>query len=171
MEVFHHGQRMLRGHGSMSRPRGWSTSATGRPAASTLARVPPPHFTFRVHPERLAIARLAPRAPAPDWARGEFVSLTRTSAELSIVCAEALVPDGVLHEGGRIALGIEGTLPMSSVGILAALCGALAAAGVPVFVLSTHDTDWLLVPTQGFEAASSALRAAGHRVEGAPPTR
>jgi len=128
-------------------------------------------FLFRVHPERLAIARLAPDAPVPAWARGGFVSLTRTAAELSIVCAESLVPADVVHEGGRVALGIAGTVPMSSIGILAALCGALAGARVPVFALSTHDTDWLLVPVEHFEAASAALRAAGHRLEGACPVR
>jgi hypothetical protein len=126
-------------------------------------------LTFRVHPARLAVARLAPEAPAPAWARGGFLSLTRTAAELSIVCAETLVPAGVVHERGRIALGIEGTLAMSTIGILAALCTTLAEARVPVFALSTYDTDWLLVPVERFEAARAALRAAGHRVEGELP--
>lgn len=129
----------------------------------------PPTFTFRVHPERLAVARLAADEALPAWARGAFVSVTRTSTELSIVCAEALVPAGVVHERGRIALGIEGTIPMSSLGILAALCTALAEARVPVFALSTYDTDWLLVPVERFEAARAALRAPGHRVEGELP--
>lgn len=131
----------------------------------------PPRFTFRVHPARLAVARLAPEEPLPEWARGGFVSVTRTAAELSIVCAETLVPADVAHERGRIALGIAGTIPMSSIGILAALCGVLAEARVPVFALSTYDTDWLLVPAERFEAASAALREAGHRVEGALPAK
>ena len=93
----------------------------------------------------------------------------RTQAELSIVCAESLIPHDVVRERGRVALGIEGTIPMSSIGILAALCTALAEARVPVFALSTYDTDWLLVPVERFEAARAALRAAGHRVDGELP--
>ena len=131
----------------------------------------PGMFTFRVHPELLAIARLPADAPVPGWVRGAFVSLTRTPDELSIVCPESAVPAGVTHERGRVALGIEGVIPMSSIGILAALCGALAEARVSVFALSTHDTDWLLVALERFEAARDALRAAGHRVEGAAPRR
>ena len=70
---------------------------------------------------------------------------------------------------GRVALGIEGVLPMDAVGVLAGLCAALAAAGVPVFAISTHDTDWLLVSAERFEAARRALEGAGHAVEGELP--
>jgi hypothetical protein len=58
---------------------------------------------------------------------------------------------------------------MTSVGILAALCGALAEARVPVFVLSTYDTDWLLVSADRMPAAKAALESAGHEVSGAVP--
>ena len=46
---------------------------------------------------------------------------------------------------------------------------ALAAAGVPVFVISTHDTDWLLVSADRFAAARTALEGIGHRFTGAVP--
>jgi hypothetical protein len=129
-------------------------------------------FTFRVHGERLAIARLAREADAPAWARGEFVTLSRTPDELSIVCAQQFVPAGVRCERERIALGIEGVIEMTTIGILASLCAALAAAKVPVFVISTFDTDWLIVSAERFEGARGALQALGHRVVGElPPQR
>jgi len=123
-------------------------------------------FSFRVHPEPLAIARLEPEAALPGWLGGGFTSVTRTRTELSLVCPEAHVPAHVRQERGRIALGIVGTVPMSTLGILAALCRALAEAEVPVFALSTFDTDWLLVPRARLAAAVAALVAAGHSVEG-----
>jgi len=126
-------------------------------------------FVFRVHPERLAIARLDRGAEIPGWARGAFVNVARTPDELSIVCAQGHVPLGVLHERDKVALGIAGTIPMTTVGILAALCGALAAAQVPVFALSTYDTDWLLVSAERFGAARRALEGAGHALEGEMP--
>jgi len=128
-----------------------------------------PTFSFAVHAERLAIARLAPDSPVPAWAAGAFVTISRTAAELSIVCAQRHVPASVQHERDKIAFGIDGVVPMTSIGVLAALCGALAAASVPVFVISTYDTDWLLVTAERFEAARDALVADGHTVEGVPP--
>jgi hypothetical protein len=126
-------------------------------------------FRFLVHDERLAICRLAPDAPIPTWARGKFVNTARTPAELSIVCAQEFVPRDTQHERDKLALGIEGVIPMTSVGILAALCGALAEARVPVFVISTYDTDWLLVSADRMPAAKAALESAGHEVHGLVP--
>ncbi|MCK6447782.1 MAG: ACT domain-containing protein [Planctomycetes bacterium] len=126
-------------------------------------------FEFRVHGERLAIARLAHDANLPDWARGGLVSFTRTPDELSIVCPEAKVPAAVMHDRGKVAFGIVGTVPMTTIGVLASLCRALADARVPVFVLSTYDTDWLLVSAERFADAKAALEGAGHVVRGEAP--
>jgi hypothetical protein len=126
-------------------------------------------FRFRLHDERLAIARLPPAADVPPWARGAFVNIARTADELSIVCAQANVPPGVQHERDKVAFGIVGVVPMTTIGVLASLCGALAAAKVPVFVLSTYDTDWLLVSADRFAAARAALIASGHTFVGESP--
>ncbi len=55
-------------------------------------------FLFRIHGERLAIARLAQDAAVPAWARGGFVNVARTVDELSIVCAQVHVPADVRHD-------------------------------------------------------------------------
>lgn len=126
---------------------------------------------LHVHGERLAIARLEPEAELPGWAQGGFVTLSRTRHELSVVCAQAHVPRDVRQERERIGLGIIGVIPMTTVGLLASLCSALAAANVPVFVISTYDTDWILVTAERFEAARAALEALGHTVSGELPAR
>ena len=46
---------------------------------------------------------------------------------------------------------------------------ALADAAVPVFVISTYDTDYLLVSAPRFAAARAALQGQGHRFVGEPP--
>jgi uncharacterized protein len=50
-------------------------------------------------------------------------------------------------------------------GMLAAVVGPLAEAGVPVFVASTYHADLVLVPEHRLKDATVALRDAGHRVE------
>lgn len=126
-------------------------------------------FSFVVHPERLAICRLPADAAIPDWARGGFVTISRTAAELSIVCAQAHVPANVQQERDKVAFGIAGVVPMTTIGVLASLCGALAAVQVPVFVVSTYDTDYLLVGAAKFTAARTALAGLGHRIVGEQP--
>ena len=49
-------------------------------------------------------------------------------------------------------------------GILAGLTGALAAAGVSVFAVSTYDTDYLMVKQTALERAERALSAAGYTI-------
>jgi uncharacterized protein len=116
-------------------------------------------------PGRLAIVRLSAGAPAPGWAwSGAFASVTRTSAETSVVCPEEAVPPDVVAQRGWRCLVVEGPLAFSEVGVLAALAGPLAAAGLSIFAVSTYDTDYLLVQEGDREAALAALRGAGHHV-------
>ncbi|MBL8750821.1 MAG: ACT domain-containing protein [Planctomycetes bacterium] len=128
-----------------------------------------PTFDFLVHDERLAIARLDPHAAVPSWALGRFVTVSRTAAELSVVCAQRHVPPGVRQERDRVALGIAGVVEMTTIGVLASICRTLADAQVPVFVISTYETDWLLVRADRFGAAHGALVGAGHRIRGPLP--
>jgi hypothetical protein len=118
-----------------------------------------------------AVCRLAAEAPLPAWAAGSpdgsLVSITRTADELSIVCRQDVVPEGVRCERGWRVLRVAGTLDFTLVGVLASLLAPLAEAGVAVFVLSTFDTDYLLVKHDRLDAAVDAWRRARHGVESA----
>jgi NAD+ diphosphatase len=108
---------------------------------------------------RYALVRLPPGAPLPAWASRDaaFVALARTAGELSIVCPQEAVPAGVTARRGYAALRVEGPLDHALVGVLAELTAALADAGVPVFAVSTYDTDYLLVPEADLDRALAAL--------------
>ena len=120
--------------------------------------------SFSILPGEWAIARLAAGAPVPAWAAAPapFLSVTRTSDELSIVAPAAAVPAGVRAEGGWTVLRLQGPFAFDQTGILASFATPLAEAGIGLFALSTFDTDYVLVKTAHRSAALAALRAAGH---------
>ena len=116
-------------------------------------------------PGRLAVCRLDPGDKAPGWAAsGALVSVTRTGEELSVVCSEVAVPDGVQCEKGWRCLRIRGPLAFSEVDVLSSLIAPLAKAGIPVFVVSTYDTDNILVKEERLPAAQAILAAEGYSV-------
>jgi len=116
--------------------------------------------------EICSICRLSPDEGIPTWAAGgHFYSITRTRDELSIVCESRYVPTGSRAEPGWRVLKVEGPLDFSLTGILAALAGALANAGVSLFAVSTYDTDYLLIREEDLETGIRALRDAGYEVQ------
>jgi len=117
-------------------------------------------------PERLAVCRILAGAEVPVWAAsGAFSCVVRTPDELSVVCAENLVPadtEGVLVEGGWVALRLEGPFPFAMTGVLASFVQPLADASIPIFAISTFETDYVLVKSDNLREALTALAAAGH---------
>jgi hypothetical protein len=117
-----------------------------------------------------AVGRLEPDALIPSWATaGGLFSVTRTAEELSVICPQRAVPEGVPCERGWRCVRVAGTMPFAVVGVLAALSAPLAEAGISVFALSTFDTDYLLVKAEDLERALDVLRRRGHTILGAMP--
>jgi hypothetical protein len=91
----------------------------------------------------------------PAWAtRAWFYSVTRTPDELSVVCPEGEVPDGVKHERGWRALKLEGLFDLSLAGILVSVAEPLAEVGINIFAIATY---YLLVKEERLELAASTL--------------
>lgn len=121
-----------------------------------------------LEPWTLAVCRLDPASPLPEWAtRGAFHAVVRTPSELSIVCAAEDVPAGVRAEKGWRCFALRGPIAFEETGVLASLADPLAAAGIGIFALSTFDTDYVLVKAENAGAARKTLEAAGHGVAGA----
>ena len=95
--------------------------------------------------------------------------MTRTDDELSVVSASNDVPVGVTAEKGWRCLRVEGPLAFEMTGVLANLSAPLARAKVPIFVVSTYDTDYLLVKDLDLDRACSVLQGDGHVI--APSTQ
>lgn len=109
---------------------------------------------------RFAVCALKDAA-LPD---GEFVSLTMSGGEISLVCEEKKAPRACRKETGWRALRIKGPLGFSLIGILAEVSAILADAGVSLFAVSTFETDYVLVKNVSLPLATRSLEARGHRV-------
>ena len=129
-------------------------------------------LTLLQFPEKLAIVRLGPGAEVPRWAESSSLfSVTATATETSLVCATRSVPTKTPSIKPLTAFQVRGPLDPDAIGILASLLVPLAEAEVPVYTLSTFDTDWVLVRLVDAEKATEAWRRRGHTVTAAVPVQ
>ena len=61
---------------------------------------------------------------------------------------------------------IDGVLDFSLVGILSKITTILAESNIPVFAVSTFDTDYLLTKSEKFDIALNILKTNGYTVIG-----
>ena len=120
---------------------------------------------FRQLPGTYAIVRLAPDAEVPDWpTKGDFTSISRTTDELSIVCPTNSLPPDVHSPHRWICLKLEGPFPFELTGVLLSFIEPLSRNGVPIFAISTYDTDYVLVQEESATSALELLTAAEHQL-------
>lgn len=136
--------------------------------------MPPPSPSTALHlrllPEAFAIFQLAPGEAIPanllecvaQTDGKKFISITRTKEEVSIVCDRAVLDSEQIPPGEWKCIQVIGPMDLTMTGILAALSQPLREAGVPIFVVSTWNTDWLLVPAKSAEVAVLALEKDCH---------
>ena len=110
-----------------------------------------------------ALVRLPAGTEPPPLPGGPLAAVVRDRSALTLVAPEDAAPAGEASRGWR-ALEVEGPLDLATTGVLAALAATLRDAGVPIFVVSTYDTDVVLVPGDRLGDAVTALRDADHDV-------
>lgn len=120
---------------------------------------------LKVLPELYAISRLNSQDPIPAWADGEgFVNIARSADELSIVCRQIRVPEGIKVDRDWNCVQFVGPFAFDETGIVLSVVRPLSEAGFGVFVVSTFDGDFLLLKEDGFIAGLDVLRDAGHQI-------
>ena len=113
----------------------------------------------------LSVHRLPADAPLPACLTGEpFYALLRSRDELSVCCRSELEMVSERREDGWACLMVAGPLDFGLTGIVAGVTAPLAEAEIPVFVVSSFDTDYLLVKLDTLERACDALRQRGFHV-------
>jgi hypothetical protein len=115
--------------------------------------------TVKVSEQRYAVARCAATP-------GDAFAVVRDGREITAVVDESRLDriDAIESETGWRILTFDAVLPFDCVGFLSRVSGALASAGVGIFVISSFSTDHVLVKDGSVDRACAALTALGCEV-------
>ncbi|KIM32471.1 hypothetical protein M408DRAFT_63182 [Serendipita vermifera MAFF 305830] len=152
--------------------------------------MPPPNDTpayhLVQHPRSLFIFQLDPKTPIPatllqptgaGTTTASFKSITWTHEEISVVCEHPPRHFPELNTGSEslvlnkpedwecAAFSIRGPMELTLTGILSGLIAPLKEAGIPIFTVSTWNTDFLLIPIAQKGKTIKVLRQDGWTVE------
>ena len=120
-------------------------------------------LTLHLLSETFTINKLPQFAEIPSiLSQGDLCFIARTDEELSIVCPDYMAPNNVQQELGWRCLKVEGSLKLVEVGVLASITQPITDAGIPVFAISTFNTDYVFVLEENLVNAVQALQKAGH---------
>ena len=117
-------------------------------------------FRLEILPRELTVCKVESLA---GFGMSGLFFIGSTDAELSLVCETDRTPERTLaREDGWRAMRVAGQMEFSLTGILSRIATTLADAGVPIFAVSTYDTDYILVKREHLDRAVEALKAAGY---------
>ena len=95
----------------------------------------------------------------------EYSFIGKTDEEKSLVCITSEIPSNVIQrDDGWKALRIQGGLEFSLIGILSKIAAILADNNISIFVVSTYNTDYLLIKKENYEKAITALENADYKI-------
>lgn len=95
----------------------------------------------------------------------EYCFIGKTDEERSLVCLTENVPANVIQrEDGWKGLRIQGFFDFSLVGILSDISAVLADSAIPIFAISTYNTDYILIKNEHYRKALDALARAGYEI-------
>ncbi len=128
-------------------------------------------LSLQVMPGSFAVCRLPANAPWPDRTSlpcSEFISITHTTKELSLVMSEEAARElAATRADMRLVSGFKclkllGSDFLNAVGTLASLTTLLASVQVPVFQVSTYEGCYMRLEETLLDKATERLQSAGH---------
>ena len=122
-------------------------------------------LVLKLLPDYYAVCRLKENDDIPQRVRDlPFYAIIRTEESVTFICNQKLIDDTVECEKNWRCLELEGPFEFSEIGIISQVCGPLARAKIPVYVISAFETDYLLIKDGFLEAALATLKNSGHTV-------
>ena len=120
-------------------------------------------ITLKQLPNLYGISRLAPTDDFPLWINGDgFLSVTRTTDELSIVCEQDRIPRDVQSSLDWVCFQFVGPFAFDDTGIVSSVIQPLSDNKIGIFVVSTYDGDHLLIQRNHLDQAIGILTSSGH---------
>ena len=99
-----------------------------------------------------------------NW-NAEYCFAEKTDEENSLVCITGDVPpNAVQRDDGWKGFRIQGILDFSLIGILSGIAELLAQNSIAIFVVSTYNTDYVLVKLENYQRALDVLRQSGYEI-------
>lgn len=119
---------------------------------------------LRLLPDLFGVLKLSPSQSFPTWLEGVSpFFLARTDDEYSIMCPQRHIPENLSYHADYHCLRVE-DVAFDEIGVVARVSAPLAQAGLAIFLVSTHDRDYVLVQQNDLQTALTAYHDAGLRV-------
>jgi hypothetical protein len=117
---------------------------------------------LKILDENFSICKLDKNDSIPKWLNNsDFYSIVRTNEEMSIVSKTKNIPDGVVAEHGWKCFKVDSIMEFELVGIINSITGPLSIAEISVFVVSTYNTDYIMIKEEKIEEAKAVLEETG----------
>jgi len=115
---------------------------------------------------KYSIYKFRNEADLPNWVySSDFYSITKTKDELSVVAVQTdNIPGEIPYNSDWRILKIDGPLDLSLTGIIAGIADTFKDNNIPIFTISTYDTDYVLIKDKDLDIGIRALREKGHNV-------
>lgn len=95
----------------------------------------------------------------------KFYSVAKTEDEISVVCKQSdYINNAKQIDKGWKVLKILGSFDFSLIGIIAEISKILYEYKIPIFTISTYETDYILVKSDDLDKAMDSLRKYNHEV-------
>ena len=128
--------------------------------------VPSVNLVLSVLSETFTIHKFLPDASIPkEIVKSNYYSVSKNKNELSVVCSELIEVQSLQSSKGWKCIKVKGPLDFNLTGILAGISDILAQANISIFVISTFDTDYILVRSQDLPSAKTKLIQTGYKFE------
>jgi hypothetical protein len=94
----------------------------------------------------------------------DFISITKTEDEISIVTISGTLEHFEEEEGSWKILKIIGILDFGLIGIISKISAILANHEISIFVISTYNTDYIMVKKDKLEKAINILEQYNYEI-------
>ena len=114
---------------------------------------------LKILKDTYAIYKFSPDTNIPlKMNNSDFYSITQTDDEISLVCRQSEnIKDALQVNKDWRVLKIIGPLDLSLVGVIAEISKILSENSIPIFTISTFETDYILVKDFDLNKAAEAL--------------